>query len=239
MALPENLLYARINFDVSYNGTPTETASIGWHGTRVHFTGNTVDWDQNLQYVANSIRDYWNDDLSALKSRTGSVCVARDVELYQLDTAGYVAHKGVSPFSGGDAWAGSAGATMPYQCAICVSHYAYTPGAFATNARSKRGRLYLPSPSAAILSNDGVITPANRDAILTAWSTFMNHIQGTEFPGVGPGPDADYFNVQILSRTMQQTFDITQLGIGLVVDTQRRRRKSIPEARTWTALNHA
>lgn len=102
---------------------------------------------------------------------------------------------------------------LPFQCAPAVSFRT----AFAT--RWGRGRLYLPPPSAGVLSAGRLSTSAQA-TILSAMETLFAGLQG------------DGLTPVIWSRTRLETTPIVSIDVGDVIDTQRRRRGSLVEERT-------
>lgn len=114
---------------------------------------------------------------------------------------------------------GSTTQYIPAQSAVVVSLRTNTPGA------SGRGRLYWPAIGAQLGGTLRLSTPtasATVDAFKT-YLTAMNSALATAFPLIG-------FNLAVRSRTTHTTPHVTSLRVGNVIDTQRRRRDSLPEA---------
>lgn len=111
----------------------------------------------------------------------------------------------------------SASEMLPYQCATVVS----LRTVFAT--RSGRGRFYLP-PLAVASIIGGRLTPANTSAIADAAETMMTTLQSAGLTPV------------VYSRVAKAAVTIVSVDVGDVIDTQRRRRNKLVEARESRAI---
>lgn len=112
---------------------------------------------------------------------------------------------------------------LPLQAAIVTTLLTATPGARG------RGRLYVPATGVQLIAPDGRInspTPATiRDGMNTWLSSLedaMGNVLETYNPLVG-------LNLAIRSKTAKTTPHVTTVRVGDIVDTQRRRRDSLPE----------
>ena len=110
--------------------------------------------------------------------------------------------------------AGTSTATcLPFQCAPVVSLRT------ATLSRAGRGRFYAPSLAVDQVSAGRMLTTA-RDSLADG---ALALVQGTTASGG---------NVVIYHRATGTTTPVTSLDVGDVIDTQRRRRNKLVEART-------
>jgi len=127
---------------------------------------------------------------------------------------------------------GSVG-TVPPQIAMCVT----LDGPPAV--RRITGRYYLPMCVAAATATDLVISTANRTSILGTQVTMLNAIN-TAF-NADPGP-TDKLRVVVASQgrtsppSGPSSPSVRRVRLGVVLDTQRRRRNNLVEAYAATDL---
>ena len=107
---------------------------------------------------------------------------------------------------------------FPYQVACAVSLETGQRGG------SKRGRIYLPVPIVS-MEGDGQFTLLDATGIRDRFGVFVNNLNN------GPGVTAPEPRVTIASVKGFNT-DVTSVRVGRVLDTVRRRRRSLPEAYT-------
>jgi hypothetical protein len=96
-----------------------------------------------------------------------------------------------------------------------------------------RGRFYLPMPAVQI-GTDGLMVAAFANNIMASSKTFLEAIADT------PGIDApNSMTPMVMSRKLGAPAHrkITGCQVGRVVDTQRKRRRSLPETYSTTALD--
>lgn len=127
-----------------------------------------------------------------------------------------------APVSGG--WGGS---NVPNQCTLAV-----TTTTALTRGPAKMGRFYLPLPGQAI-GVDGLISAADASNVAGAARTFIEAI--SDIPGVdiitSPG-------ASVMSKVGNGASNrITGVKVGRVIDTQRRRRRSLVEGYSSVAVN--
>jgi hypothetical protein len=126
---------------------------------------------------------------------------------------------GLSIQGSSTASAGTSVPVMPPQSAIVCSIRTATPGA------SGRGRIYWPAMGT-VIGADGRLSSANVTAILADFKTYLLGMRSaltTAWPTIG-------FDLAVRSKTTKTTPHAVRIQVGNVVDTQRRRRDSIPEA---------
>jgi hypothetical protein len=120
---------------------------------------------------------------------------------------------------------GSGGCTNPPQTAIVLSLRTNTPGA------SGRGRLYWPSLTTQIDSN-GRITSTTTTNILSGIKAYLlaqRDALAAAFPLIG-------FDVAVRSKTTKSTPHVVRMQVGDILDTQRRRRDTLPESYIVTSV---
>lgn len=172
---------------------------------------NQASLDAATLAIANrSVPSGLRNALSAQGSRVGArVEVRSDVDDSLI---------GISTQASASASPGLGGLTMPPQSAIVTSLRTDVPGG------SGRGRIYWPN-LAGTLGTDGRMLAANITTFLTDMKAYLTGIRtdlATAFPTIG-------FDLAIRSRTTSSTPHVTRLQVGNVVDTQRRRRDTLPE----------
>jgi len=118
-------------------------------------------------------------------------------------------------------FAGGTTLSFPFQVALAIS--------LDTGQRGprKRGRVYLPTPSVG-LETDGQFGASSAEGFRNRFATFLNNLNNAG------GLDANAPNVTIASSFGFNT-DVTSIRVGRVLDTQRRRRRSLPEDYTAPA----
>lgn len=137
-----------------------------------------------------------------------------------IDSAGHVAVDGAGAFvqrvttTSGN---GNSGVRHPNQCANVLTLVTPRHG-----ARGK-GRLYLPGPNFTVQA-DGRIDPSVRAAAVNVWATAFGAINTALAIDGAVGP----FHVAVAS-SKGEIHDVTQIRMGVVLDTQRRRRDALEE----------
>lgn len=110
--------------------------------------------------------------------------------------------------------AGGASTMLPPQCSVVLSMRTPIPGPRG------RGRMYLPGPCSLELTANGRLLPDIRDGWLTKLQTWINDLNAE--PGLT--------TVGVASSVGGFVTAVSSIRLGDVVDTQRRRRDSLPEA---------
>lgn len=108
---------------------------------------------------------------------------------------------------------------MPFQVAVVCSLRTGRPG------RSFRGRLYWPAMGANVNSSTARLATPSVALVTTAFNTLLKGIENST-----PGTFA--LDLSVVSQTSSVTTPVTQLQVGDVIDTQRRRRDR--EAENYT-----
>lgn len=110
----------------------------------------------------------------------------------------------------------------PTQVALVVS----TTTAYARGP-AHRGRFYLPLPAIMVTPSTGLISVTDAQDVAASAATFISALH--DQPGIDPIGDDD-MHVCVMSRGgAGATNRVTGVDVGLVLDTQRRRRNALPE----------
>ena len=109
------------------------------------------------------------------------------------------------------------GECLPFQCAPVVSLRT------AQLSRAGRGRFYAPSPAVDQIAS-GRLTVTSRDALADGAEALLN------------GLTTQGANIVIYHRGLGTSDVVQTLDVGDVIDTQRRRRNQLVEARTSRLL---
>lgn len=229
ISVPLNCFRTTWNFELAQSGIVTEVAEFSV-ATRFRTpVGNaepptpfTPTEGQTLTGpFATAAYDAWADNFAASDYPT-SLHLA-SVRCAMNDAAGLTLAESYSAGSG-DAWAGSHNGSLPWQLSLCISIYGYAPSLFETDAKSKRGRSYLPPMAVSVIgsSDAGQLADASVIATLNEWDQMWQAIRATSFPTVGgvaykPVPG-------IVSPTKHYFTDAAYWRADGVIDTQRRRR---------------
>jgi hypothetical protein len=94
-----------------------------------------------------------------------------------------------------------------------------------TAGPSNRGRFYLPALTWDSLAADSTILSTYRSTIVNAYQAYFNGV----FADAG-------FHLAVYSRLHRSTTESFQIDMGNIFDVQRRRRRSLVEARTAATL---
>lgn len=114
---------------------------------------------------------------------------------------------------------GSGSVNKTFQTAIVSSLLTGRPG------RSYRGRIYWPAQSAAISTTTGRLSAEFTDAYAASVAAFLSAVQSA-------GPEGSSPELSVVSQTISEVTPVTQIQVGDVLDTQRRRRDSLLELRS-------
>jgi hypothetical protein len=231
MPFPEDMVYVRWEFAWNVGSTDIEIQDFGLWGVVLNETiGPFPDWQDVVDAIALKGVTSWVDHWLPA-GFTGRV-IARRVVAYHYDQPhANVLHRGEAAFSDDNSWAGT-GDALPPQTTVAVSTYAFDPSGFATQARRKRGRFYLPTPARAQLDSDGELTSTNQNNILANAVAFCNAMSGA----LGVGTEV-HWRPYVNSVAGSMANEVTHLRVGRIVDTQRRRRNKLAEAYVTDEIN--
>lgn len=231
MPIPENVCRVHLNWTLGSD----EIAVSTFHMQLQHGAGNDLDWSVAPNVLATKVAQKWATNMTSQAGLFGAAVALRDVSVYHLDaTTEKTLDKGQFVLGGATTWAGSGGACLPFEVAVAVSLYAYTPGTFVPNRASLRGRFYLPPIDASALGNGaqaGRLGPSSQSALASALGNFANDIHHTSADQSGDNPlgGEDWWSLGVLSRKRGEFHRVTTLRVGDVPDVQKRRRNKLAE----------
>jgi len=213
----DNMSYARVSiFGTFYT---EEVWSINPVFDPTAEFGSTVDQaalDTATAAIANrSLPANLRGLMSTSAQRTGARVEIRDDVTDNLI--------GISIQGSTTAQAGTGTPYMPPQSAIVCSIRTNTPGG------SGRGRIYWPALGA-VLGANGRVNSATVALYVADFKAYLLGIRGdlaAAFPTIG-------FDLAVRSKTTHSTPHAVRVQVGNVIDTQRRRRDSLPE--TYSSL---
>lgn len=90
---------------------------------------------------------------------------------------------------------------------------------------SFRGRMYLPPVTSNIIDDDGYLIAGYRNNFVDAYAAFITAVQG-----------ATAWDAGVYSRRLTSFTPLASVDMGSVLDTQRRRRNELVEARYSSAV---
>lgn len=220
-----------LTFNLFVGATQEDIAEFTFWTQVQDYSSGPITWDEACQSAADGVWDAWaahgTPDYFHSNVRLLNVKSAR------MDLAGKTQNEGQS--TGGDAWVGTASSTsLPWQVSMAVSLYSYTPGTFISNARRRRGRFYLPPPSAIALAGDGsgLLAAATVTDVLGSMHDFLEAVAAVQ----DSGGDALGLLPVVYSREAGQDYAVTDLAMDTRADSQRRRANRQVGTRSVVAL---
>ncbi len=194
-------------------GTPWETFSY-----RLNLSDPGVNVTAGIN-LKNSIADFAADAVAfhgAAATRISSTARLTEVKLARINTLGKYSE---DPAIQAVDTPGGGTTTIPApQTALAVSLMTARRGA------TGRGRFYIPLPIDVPDPATGKITAGNVQQVLTSCQTFLNALNNL------PGVALDAQPKVTVASTKGYNSDVTQVRLGLVLDTIRSRRQAIAEA---------
>ena len=130
----------------------------------------------------------------------------------------------ISGFS--NAGGGSSAQCTSPACSVCVSLWSG-----ATLGEANHGRLYLPWTSLASAAATGQMSVSQQGGLVSGAQTFLSAVED-EVASVAADARLHIMSAKGAGTSKQ----VLQVGVGLVVDTQRRRRNRIADTKVYTAL---
>lgn len=149
-------------------------------------------------------------------SQISNYCYLTHVKLNEIGTDGLYTQPGTNEATVADT--GGVGATMRYPNQIALVATLRTG---FSRGPAHAGRFYIPMPSMAV-ATDGTISTTDRDNVEASLATLRTNLNALS---------ANY-TLGVLSRKAGAPAQraVTEIQVGRVLDTQRRRRRSLNEA---------
>lgn len=226
MAFPSGLY--RMEWVFNFASTQgNDVQEFGLFFASVNPEAPPTDENADLQALADAGRNSWNTEFGPLVSFFSSAVSGNTVKSYVLDSSLHATNSAASAFSGGSAFVGTSSTGLPAQNSLVVTTLADDPTHFVPHRANRRGRFYLPTMGESILSSAGFVTTGNRTSIAAAANAFVSGIDPILSNGAGVQPI-------IVSRKLASVSVMQYTGVGLLVDTQRRRRNKLVESTTYS-----
>jgi len=178
---------------------------------------DSADWSA----LIDAMETWWVNELGGLVNK----CHLVSIVYSEWDTVGFTGWhvRATKPMS----HASNSGNVLPPQCAMVVT--LLNTSDTLVPIRNRRGRSYLGLIGSGSIDSNGRLTSTIQTAVhdaMQALFTALLSVTGTSFSGIG-----------VASIAQQVLYETEQFGIGVGVDTQRRRRKKLVESiayDTWT-----
>lgn len=244
---PSDVVRVRLRATLGAAGGGQEEAQFGFWLHRVHRSGNPTDWASDVVQIAEGVRDRWVEHIAFTTAWNATVVMDTVRADHVSATDGKVLDQGVATFTGDNVWQGSGAGSLPWECGLAVSLFNYERGIFAANKGRKRGRMYLPPFSVAVMGEStGELSPGPMGYLTDQFGAFFNDVQGMEVGDSTPPNDADFCDLVIVSvgtplKTLPPTiYPVNHVYMDSKVDSQRRRqRQQVPRQTTVTDINRA
>lgn len=176
-------------------------------------TGPVKTFD-DLQAWADAVASLSSTPYTMLIPRLSNVVTVNTARAAYIDGAGKTAQVAEAGFS--TPWTGNVSPVMPPQSSVVLSLLTGRPG------RSYRGRMYWPCLNASFDTGKVTLTPAVVGTLAENAAQLLTDIgdaAGVDF-AMKPAVASTVLGVQTL---------VTEVRVGTVVDTQRRRRNQLQE----------
>lgn len=211
---------------------PTYGARITWFmltqlfGELVQFSVHTAKRAAgSIPSLLSAAESTWVDELGGLISKVTLTRVGYSEWQVGPDFTGWhqLASNVVSHAS-------NSGNPLPPQCATVVSFLNSTE--VNLPIRTRRGRVFHGPLAASSMGTDGRITTVFRDGLVTAYGNVNDDLAAVSSGQLGGEADG----IVLASPFLSEIVYPVKIGVGMAIDTQRRRRSKVTEAITYTAI---
>jgi hypothetical protein len=218
---PADMVYVRWRFNLADDASVNvEQADIGVYGALDFTPADSAAWDTVLAAIAAGARSAWSTSMA--KTNYTFALSLDTVAATRQGTDGKTLNEQVDASAGGS-WIGSgSGSALPWENSLVIGLYAYQRGTFVTQAKSKRGRVYLPGLDSSLLAGtkSGLVSNTKAAAMRDQFGLVLSATRDS------PG-STHHWVPEVLSKTYNFTHQITWLSVDNKVDTQRRRAKNL------------
>lgn len=209
-------------FEIGPMGAPKETASC-----TLNFKTGAVLTSVELARQT-LVDDAFNDWKTWIQNTDSKVCDSvwlKECRLYAIDADGHsmydTAHSTAAAVQGSS----SSATNHPWQITNVVSLVAGTRG------KGRFGRIYLPPQAFQVDRTTNLIQPTDFNAMWGTAQTLLDSLSNR--PSLDEG-----WGLVVAGKTGTGTLrDVTEIRMGHVADTQRRRRRAIPEGYATAAFS--
>lgn len=216
--------------DATSGGNELDEFVFSLGGVVAH-TNPITDWNAIVAELATDIRDSFEENWTgAVGGNTTATELLfpqtvrmNEVRVYHLNNVGTTEHLAAAAFE--SVRGAGAAPSLPPQCSLVVSLYAYAADQFNSMGRHGRGRFYLPALTSS-LDVGGRLTGTVRDRVANWASAFLNDLEGKVITNGVTGDGALHLGILGNDGELQR---IVRLRVGKIIDTQRRRRNRLDE----------
>lgn len=220
MAYPTNLFYTKWTFGFIGGSGQADIQEFGLWGD-IQSAGPSPVWATDLQTIADNARDKYIADWPASWFSPG--VTAKMVTAYEMDSSLHAVSSAVSVFGSGHTWQGSGSQGLPPQDSVVVTTYGDDPAHYVPHRARRRGRFYLPTMDATMLGADGLLSPTHQTGIVGQALQFLQDMNNLVLTG------SNVTSLLVVSRAGTSATPIEYVGVGEIVDTQRKRRNKLVE----------
>jgi hypothetical protein len=234
---PDNLVKLDTVFTLGTSAGVQDSAEFGIWWALSWTPASSAAWDAALAELAQYSADQWSTLVAnTLFSNAAGLLHCRAA---RCNTTGHTVNEQIK--TPATPWTGTPSAhSLPWATTLAVSLYAYEPGTFTSNARNKRGRIYLPPLNTDTMSDtkSGEIALASAQSLrdqVKAWlSAIATHDLASSMDRAEPG-------VLSTQRKLEPGYPglfspISWLAVDTKLDTQRRRERQQLATRSSVAF---
>jgi hypothetical protein len=211
------------------------TLPTNWDVTDTLDSGTDGNWDVVQQFAVDGpltetfnprsyLADYVEPTLEAFfgTGTTSAQVKLKTLKLSPINDSGHVIESRTTLATANTDIHGDAGGSiMPLQCSVCASWETPVVG------RKGRGRIYLPPVVVGVLGSHGRLDPS---WVGDAATNVKALLEGLSYSGVGAG--TAHVRPIVTGAPWTDYGMITEVRVGDLVDTQRRRRRQLVETYT-------